>query len=302
MPTPSTPQAPAWRIALGLVVLYFVWGSVYLAVRTAVQFWPPFLLVGARFLVAGLLMLAWARWKEAPWPTSKRQWANASVVGLLMVTGANGGVTWGVFFVDSGLAAVLIATVPLWLIALEALRPQGDRPHWLAGVGLALGLVGVGVLVQPNFGAPDHALALWGQLILLGGAAAWAAGSIFSRQFEMPASVTMSAAIQMIVGSLALIALGALRGEAAQFPLHLAFWPSLAFLFMVFGGSLMGYGTYQWLIQAARPALVATYAYVNPVIAVFLGVWIAHEPLNASMLWGSGLILVAAFLIQRVKV
>jgi len=286
---------------MGLGVLYLVWGSVYLAVRTAVQFWPPFLLVGVRFLLAGLLMLAWAKWKGDPWPRGRRAWTNASVVGLLMVTGANGGVTWGVFFVDSGLAAVLIATVPLWLIALEALRPEGDRPHWLAGVGLALGLVGVTLLVQPNFGVPEHAWALLGQLLLLGAAAAWAFGSIFSRQFTMPSSVTMSAAIQMIVGSLVLIALGVLRGEAAQFPLYLAFWPSMAFLFMVFGGSLMGYGTYQWLIQVARPALVATYAYVNPVIAVFLGVWIAHEPLTATILWGSGLILVAAFLIQRVK-
>ena len=167
---PSRPAPPpAWKVAGALGILYVVWGSVYLAVRVAVHFWPPFLLVGVRFLCAGLLMLAWALWRRAPWPRG-RQWANVGLVGLLMVTGANGAVAWGVFFVDSGLAAVLIASVPLWLIALEALRPRGDRPHWTAGVGLVLGLAGVALLFQPDLGGAARGEALWGQLVLLGGA------------------------------------------------------------------------------------------------------------------------------------
>lgn len=282
-------------------MLYIVWGSVYLAVREAVHFWPPFLLVGVRFILAGVVMLLWARWRGKAWPRNRRQWLSVSVVGALMVAGANGGVTWGVQHVDSGLAAVLIATVPAWLILFESLRPSGDRPRFSTIAGLGVGLFGVAMLVQPNLGVASQALTLTGQLALLGAAMMWALGSICTRHFEMPRSFAMSAALQMLIGGAMLTLIGVLQGEVQRVPNHLKFWPVVAFLYMTFVSSVFGYSVYQWLIQSARPALVATYAYVNPVVAIVLGIFIAHEPFTLTVLSGSSLVVFSAFLIQRVR-
>lgn len=289
------------RIALGLAILYLVWGSVYIAVKEAVNYWPPFLLVGIRFFIAGLTLLLWARFRKKPWPTQRKQWRNVFFVGLLMVTGTNGAITWGLQHVDSGLAAVLVATMPLWLILLESLRPSGDRPHYLAFVGIALGLVGVSLLVQPNTGVPENIQTLLGQIAILAAAMAWAAGSIFMRQFAMPPSVVMGTALQMMFGGFILALIGLALGEPQQWPTTFEWTPVLAFLYMTFVSSVIAYSAYQWLIRNTRPALVATYAYVNPVIAIFLGVWIAQEVFNLNIFIGSALVLVAAFLIQRIR-
>ena len=294
-------NAPPWKIAVALGAIYLIWGSVYLAVRVAVHFWPPFLLVGIRYFSAGLILAGWAHARKLPWPADRRQWRNAVVVGLFMVTGANGGVTWGVQHVESGLSAVLIATVPLWLIVLEALRPGGDRPHPTALIGLGVGLCGVWLLVQPNVGVPGNLQVLMGQGSLLGAALLWAIGSIYSRQFPMPGSFVVGAAIQMLSGGGVLILVGLLQGEVARFPLYVEWGPMMAFLYMVFFGSILAYSTYQWLIRSTRPALVATYAYVNPVVAVLIGVGLAGETLTPMILAGSALVIAAAFLIQRVR-
>jgi drug/metabolite transporter (DMT)-like permease len=294
-------NSPIWKIALGLLALYLIWGSVYLMVATAVDFWPPFLLVGVRFFLAGVCILAFALWRGRPWPSNRTQWVNVSIVGLLMVTGTNGAITWSLSMVDSGVAAVLVATMPLWLILLESLRPTGDRPHWIAWPGFILGLTGIAILVQTNFGDSGNFTALFGQMLVIGAAFLWAAGSIFIRQFETPSSVMMTTALQMIIGSTILIIIGIAKGEVPHVPHYLEFWPSMSFLFMTFISSIVGYSTYQWLIVNARPALVATYAYVNPIIAVLLGVWIGHETFTLQIFWGSLLVIFAAFLIQRVR-
>jgi len=297
----SQTSPPVWQIALALGALYLIWGAIYLAVRVAVHFWPPFLLMGARFFLAGGLILLWARLRGTPWPTERREWLSAGTVGLLMVTGANGGVAWGVERVDSGLAAVLIATVPLWLIVLESLRPGGDRPHVSALVGLGLGLVGVAVLVRPNVGVAENVPVLLGQVALLGAALMWALGSIGTRYFRMPSSFSMGTSLQMLVGGLFLSLIGLAKGELGRVPNTVALKPALAFLFMAFFGSIVAYSAYQWLIRSTRPALVATYAYVNPVVAVLLGALLAGEPLTSSVLLGSALVITSAFLIQRVR-
>jgi len=289
------------RIVLGLAILYLVWGSVYLAVKEAVNYWPPFLMVGIRFFIAGLTLLIWARFRQKPWPDTWKQWRNVCFVGFLMVTGTNGAITWGIQYVDSGLASVLVATMPLWLILLESMRPSGDRPHYLAFVGIALGLVGVVMLVQPNIGVPENTQTLMGQIAILGAAVAWASGSIFMRQFVMPPSVVMGTALQMTFGGFILVLIGLSLGETQYWPTQFKWIPVLAFLYMTFISSVIAYSSYQWLIRNTRPALVATYAYVNPVVAISLGVWIGQEILTLNIFLGSTLVLIAAFLIQRVR-
>jgi drug/metabolite transporter (DMT)-like permease len=267
-----------------LIALYLIWGSTYLAIHFVVETIPPFLSAGMRFLAAGVILFTWRRLAGEPMP-SARQWRDAGIVGLLLLLGGNGLVSWAEQYVPSGATALIIGSIPIWLVLIEALRPGGAKPGRIAILGLITGFFGIVILVGPlNLagGEPLHPL---GTAALLLASLLWAIGSIFSRSAQMPGSALLTTGCEMLVGSLGLLAVSGLLGEWARFDVAAVSrqsWISLLYLILL--GSLVAFSAYAWLLRHAPVSLVATYAYVNPVVAVLLGSWLAGEPLNARVL------------------
>lgn len=255
-------------IASALAAVYLVWGSTYLAIRFALEGgWPPLLMAGIRFIFSGALLFLLLRWRGVPAPTPA-QWRNAGRMGLLLLGVGNGLVCISQQTVSSGLTAVAVASVPLWMGLFAAMR--GERPRGVEWLGLAIGFVGI---VWLNLGSSLTATpgGLFGLLVA---AIAWAYGSVWSRGRDLP-SPFIGAAAQMLVGGVAMLLVGLLLGE------RLHAWPSrgglLAVGYLALFGSLVGFSAYVWLLHNVRPALASSYAYVNPVIAVLLGAWLAGE-------------------------
>ena len=273
-------------------IVYIVWGSTYLAIRVAVESMPPFLLAGARFLVAGAVMFGWLRLRGTPMPT-REQWGHAALAGILMLLGGNGLVVWAEKTVSSSLAALMVALTPVWFALLDWLRPGGKRPAFHTIAGMAVGFSGVALLVSGrNSSGISASQNPYGVAALVVACLSWAAGSLWSRYNAKPESPWMNASVQMICGGAALLALSMGRGEPAR--LHLgqvtpASW--LAWAYLVVFGSLIAFSAYVWLLKATTPARVATYAYVNPVIAVLLGNLILAEPLGQRECWAAAVIL-----------
>jgi drug/metabolite transporter (DMT)-like permease len=264
-------ERPDWRqrmaIPLALFALYVIWGSTFLAIRIAVRTVPPFLMGGSRFLVAGLILFVFVRARGAPMPTL-RQWGGAAIVGTLLLAGGNGLVGFAEQSVASGLAALLIATVPIWA-ALFA-RIWERWPTRLETGGLILGIGGVAVL---NLGSGLHGHPLAAGLLLLA-AGSWAFGSIWSRHLPLPSGF-MAGAAEMLAGGAVMTVIGLARGE------HLHALPSAestwAVIYLVVFGSLVAFSAYTFLLQNVRPALATSYAYVNPAVAVLLGIVLQGE-------------------------
>jgi drug/metabolite transporter (DMT)-like permease len=288
---PTPPSRP--RVLAAFAALYLIWGSTYLAIRFGLETLPPFLMAGTRFVVAGGLLYGFLRIRGIPAP-SRRHWGSAAVVGLLLLLGGNGGVVWAQQRVDSGVAALLVATVPLWMVFFERLRPGGERPKGATLGGLALGTLGIVILVGPDslpgVGGEGGRVDLVGALALMMSTILWALGSIWSRGRAM-ASPMMATAQQMLSGGVALLALGVVSGELSRLDLAGASSRSLlAVGYLIVFGSLIGYSSYIWLLGVSSPARVSTYAYVNPVVAVVLGWLFAGEPLTARTLLAAGII------------
>lgn len=261
-------RASPLSVACALALVYVVWGSTYLAIRFALEGgWPPLLMAGSRFLVAGALMYAVLRWRGVPAPTGA-QWRNVAVMAVLLLGFGNGMVCIAEQTVSSGLAAVAVASAPLWMGLFASLR--GERPQGLEWIGLAIGFVGV---LWLNAGSSLVATPV-GLIALLIAPLAWAYGSIWSRGRDLP-SPFMSAAAQMLVAGAVLPLAGFALGE------RLHPWPTwqstLSVGYLVSFGSIVGFTAYVWLLHHVRPALAGSYAYVNPVIAVVLGAWLAAE-------------------------
>ncbi|WP_374556255.1 drug/metabolite exporter YedA [Thermomonas sp.] len=292
MPSSPVPAAPAARVALALGAVYLIWGSTYLAIRFALEGgFPPFLLGGTRFLVAGGLMFAVLRWRGVPVPT-RAQWANAAVMGGLMLLLGNGMVNLAETKVSSGLAAVTVASAPLWMAVFAAMR--GHRPTRLEMVGLGIGFVGVVWLSTGGSltGAP------LGLVALLVASVSWSFGSIWSRGRDLP-SPFMSSAAQMLCGGVLMAVVGLGLGERLHgVPTAHAIG---AFWYLVVMGSLVGFSAYIWLLHHVRPALAGSYAYVNPAIAVALGAWLAHERFGMRELVAMGVILAGVVAITLAK-
>jgi drug/metabolite transporter (DMT)-like permease len=286
-------------VAVALAIVYVVWGSTYAAIRVALDALPPLLLAGTRFLTAGALLLAFALAAGYPRP-SGRQLRRASLVGVLLLTCGNGGVTWAEQHVATGLTAVLIATVPLWMVAIDALHPRGERLS--AGVvsSFLLGLLGVGLLMAGGI-AIGRGREFWlGVAVLLGAAFSWALGSIYDRHAEKPSSYAFHTAIEMLAGGAVLTLLGTLRGEWLRIdPAALIGPPLWGQLYLVFFGSLLAFSAYVWLLRAAPPALVGTYAYVNPVVAIGLGALVLHESITWAIGLGAAIVLVSVAIVVR---
>jgi len=289
----------SWRlkVAAAFAIVYLVWGSTYLAIRVGVAELPPALFAGARFLAAGALLLAYARLTGQAWPSGAREWRTIAIVAVLLLVTANGLVVWGEQWVASNQAALIVATTALWIAALGALGPRGEPLGGRTITGLAIGLLGVAVLLDPpsEFG---RGLFL-GQLAILGASVAWASGSIYARRVRPRTAPLMSAAWQSLLAGLILIALGLAQGEAA----HWRWTPASAasLLYLIVFGSCLAYAAYVWLLHEVTPASLGTYAYVNPAVAVVLGWWLLDERLDARQLIGMIVILAGVVLVSTAR-
>lgn len=275
--------ARAWA---ALATVYVVWGSTYLAIMLAIRTLPPFLMSSARFLLAGALVLPLARGAGRP---DLRQWLAAAVAGAAMFVVGNGGITWAETRVDSGAAALLVATVPLWIALLDGVV-HGRRLSRRALAGLAVGFAGVAILVGPGAGGVE----LVGGAVCVISAAAWAAGSLYSRNAPLPPSPFVAAGMQMIAGGALLAILGLALGEAGDVhPERISLESALGVAFLVVFGSIVAFTAYVWLLEHVRTDIVSTYAYVNPIVAVLLGAAFLGEPLGPRTL-AAGVAIVAS--------
>ncbi len=294
-------KPPRWQIATAFAAIYLIWGSTYLAIRFAVETFPPFLMAGMRFLVAGAILYPWSRLRGASQPV-RSHWLAAAVVGGLLLLGGNGGGVWAAQRVPSGLTALLIGTVPLWMALLDGLRPGGVKPNNGVMVGLLLGLFGIVLLVGPGRLAGARQVDLVGAAVLILASLSWATGSLYSRRAQLPASPLLATAMEMLAGGALLLIASLLVGEWTRFDssaLSLRSWLALGYLIIF--GALVGFTAYIWLLRVSTPAHVSTYAYVNPVVAIFLGWAFAGEPLTARTLLAAAVIVAAVVIITTYR-
>jgi drug/metabolite transporter (DMT)-like permease len=292
MKTTSITVSRQTGLIIAFATIYIVWGSTYFAIRLAVETLPPFLLGGIRFLFAGGAMFFWLRWKGVPLP-DKQQWLHAAIAGTLMLLGGNGLVVWAEQTVSSTLAALLVALTPAWFALLEWLRPAGKRPTMRAAAGITVGFVGVVLLVTgTNSVGANGAQHFSGIIALILAGMSWAAGSLWARYNAKPESPWMNAALQMICGGAALLMLSCFNGEPARFEYaHVQRQSWLALAYLILFGSWIGYSAYVWLLKTTTPARLATYAYVNPVVAVLLGHLVLSEPFGPRAFGSAAVIL-----------
>ncbi len=280
--------------------VYILWGSTYLAIKYAIETLPPFLLAGSRFIFAGSILYIWARFSKDYEKPSFKHWRTSFIVGTLLLLGGNGGVVLAQHYISSSLAALLVATEPFWIVLLSWLWLKGTRPNWKAALGLLIGFFGVYLLIggQSESAAGNASGQLLGAFFVIAGAFSWALGSMYGLRATTPKSSALTAGMQMLSGGLVLALVGTLKGEWTTFNIadvSANSWFALAYL-MVFG-SIIGFTAYSWLLKNAPPAMVATYAYVNPIIAIFLGWLIAGESFTGQMLIGAGVIVGSVVLI-----
>ena len=291
-------------ILAAFAALYLIWGSTYLGIFFAIQSIPPFLMAGVRFFLAGVIMFAIARFGGAPKP-DPRTWRDAFIVGACLLLFGNGGVTIAEKWVPTGLAALLVATVPIYIALLGWITGVAPRPTPMVWLGLIGGFIGVGVLVGSAFtnsaDSPHNHLVL-GMSILLFGSLVWSAGSLYSRRAKNAPSPFLAAGQQMLCGGALLILAGLVFGEYRGFdPRHISGLSAAAFVYLVVIGALVGFPAYIFLLRHCDPAKVATYAYINPVVAVLLGTAFAGESLTMRTLLGAGLIIGSVAIVITVQ-
>lgn len=288
-----------WKIWAALLSVYIAWGSTYLAIRFAVETIPPFLMAATRFLVAGLILFAWRKAVGDPLPR-RLEWRSAAVIGLFLLLGGNGGVSWAEQRVPSGIAALIVGSAPLWMVLLDAIRPGGIRPGWRTVAGVIIGFVGIALLIgSSQLAGVGQSQDNTGILVLLLAAFLWAVGSLYGRGAKLPTSPLMGTSMEMLTGGLGLLAAGTLTGEWSRLDVSSISMASIwGLLYLIVFGSLIGFAAYTWLLRAAPTPLVSTYAYVNPLIAIFIGNLLASEPLTPQILISAVVIIGAVALIN----
>jgi drug/metabolite transporter (DMT)-like permease len=290
----GTRQASMLHIAIALGAVYVIWGSTYLAIRFAIETIPPFLMAACRYLTAGTLLYGWSRLRGAPRP-ARLHWRSALILGASLLLVGNGGVVWAEQHVDSGLAALLISTEPLWIVILVWLRTGRKRPDWRVLAGLVLGFVGLMLLVRPGSGSVNALAAL----ALVAASLSWAWGSIYGQRAPLPSSPLLTTGMEMLSGGALLLVASTLTGEPSRLALSAVSAKSLLALgYLIVFGAIVAFTCYVWLLRVAPPVLVSTYAYVNPVVAVLLGWFFASEPLTGRTLLAAAVILTGVALIS----
>lgn len=288
-----------WLLAYAAVCLF--WGGTYLGIKFAIESIPPLLMASLRYLVAGTLVLAWSRARSGERITV-RHWGGAAVVGGLMLFGGNGGVCWAEQRVPSGTASLVIALSPLFMVSIEALRPGGQRPGPRVFAGIGLGLAGLALLVGPEQLVGAGRIDPLGALVLVVATLSWAAGSIHSRHAALPSSPLLATALQMLAGGAILLVAGLASGEGARFHLEavtLRSW--LAMGYLVLCGSIVALTAYVWLLRVSPPAKVASYTYVNPIVAVLLGWGLGGEALTPRTVLACLVIVAAVVLLTGAR-
>ena len=297
----GTTPVSRWKTVAAFAVIYLVWGSTFLAIRVGVSEVPPFLLAGMRFVVAGILLYGWMRLKGTVSPTV-REWGAATIVAVPFFVLDYGLVFWAEQRVPSGLTAVMMATIPVFMALSEILFMKTQRLTARLGIALAVGILGVGVLVSHGASGGDAPIDPWGAVALIVGALSWAIGSAMTPKLSLPGSKAMSSGAQMLAGGVLLtvvaLALGEFRGFHLQ-AVSVRAWLALAYL--IGAGSILAFTAYVWLIHHESPTKVGTYAYVNPVVAVILGYFLGGETIGLRTVLGTALILVSVVVITTAK-
>jgi len=290
------------KIWIALLALYIVWGSTYLAIRFAVETLPASLQGSFRFLISGVILVIWRRAAGDAMPTLS-QWRSTAIVGTFLLLGGNGLVSLAEKTVPSGIAALIVATAPFWLVLFEAFRTGGTKPTWASILGLIIGFVGVFILIGPaEFTGAQHEFDTFGVILLLVASILWSIGSIYAKGADMPKSTLMSTGMQMLAGSISLFIVSVGTGELNGFSLgevSMRSWWGL--LYLISFGSLVGFVSYGWLLHNAPVSLMSTYAYVNPVVAVFLGWFLANEALSARIAVATAIIIGSVILINYTR-
>lgn len=287
----SSTAPSTWLVWTALGIVYVVWGSTYLAIKIAIETLPSFTMAGVRFLVAGLILLTvLAVASPGSFRMTRSQLLTGVLVGLLLPLGGNGLVVVAEEGINSGLAALLVAAVPLWIVVLRWLGR--DRPTWLTVLGVVIGFAGVAVLLLG--GGEGGKSQLGSALLVILASLSWAVGSYLSTRRPMPASPFMGTAIEMVAGGIGLLIAGTARGELGGFALSAVSARSwLAMAYLIVFGSLIAFTAYVWVLGVAPVSTVTTYAYVNPAVAVMLGALILGEPVTTGVIVGGGIILAA---------
>lgn len=299
-----TSKEPAKPLVIAaFAALFIVWGSTYLGIMIAIKSIPPFFMLGTRFFIAGMILYIWCLMKGEKAPSFKL-FSTIGLGGILMLFVGNGAVTWAEQYLPSGLAAIVVATVPLWFVLLDKRQWKFNFSNKLIIVGFIIGFAGV-LLLFAGKGTSDFSgdkLKLVSFFVLITGTIGWAVGSLYSKYKEVDASVTMKAAVQMLAAGIVALLTGLITNEQEGFAVNnISLQSAMALLYLIIMGSLVTYMAYIWLLSVRAPSLVGTYAYVNPVVAVFLGWLIAGEVITRQQIIALIVILAGVILVNFSK-
>lgn len=290
-------QNRSFHLIVAFTMIYIVWGSTYLAIAFTVQTIPPFFAIGSRFVVAGLLLFAFLKLKGVESPTFN-QVVNASLVGMLTLGVGTGLVAWAEQYIASGMAALLVTSVPFWMVLLDWTMLKGEAPNRFVIAGLVLGMGGIVLLVGPEVAQGIRSLNGLAVMAVVFASVSWSVGSLRSKMMAMPVNLFMSSAVQMLAGGVAVTILSLVAGESSRFSFAGLSTDSLiGWWYLVVFGSLGGFSSYVWLLRNAPPKQIASYAFVNPVVAVILGAWLANETVLPRMVIAIVVLVVSVALI-----
>jgi drug/metabolite transporter (DMT)-like permease len=290
-----------WKTLVAFGIIYFVWGSTFLAIRVGVLAMPPLLLGAMRFFIAGLALVAWSAFRHETWPT-RREWGSICLLAALIFVGDYGLLFWAEQRVASGVAAVMLATIPAFTAIGEVLLLRTARMTMQLGGALVIGLAGVAVLMSHSLNLGGAPISTMGALALIVAAVFWSVASVLNRKLPLPSSKVLSSGAQMLAGGVMLAIVATAFGEPRRFhPAEVSgqAWFALAYLIVM--GSIVGFTSYVWLIHHESPTRVGTYAYVNPVVAVLVGYFVGGEPLGLRTILGTVLVLASVLLITLGK-
>ena len=286
------------QLVLGFASIYLIWGSTYLGIRYASETIPPLLMMAIRHSLGGVLVYAWARYRGAPAPSAK-QWGYAAIAGTILFLGGHGTLAWAELKVPSGIAALLCATLPLWTVLIAWFDRSERKLGAKVWTGLLLVFAGVAILIGPEALRPHGSFDMLATFTAMFGSFAWAVGTAYSHRAKLPSSTVLSAAMQMITGGSSLYVASALSGEIGQVHLASLTLRSVgALAYLIVFGSIIAFTVFTWLVSVCRPSRVSTYAYVNPVVAVFLGWALAKEPIGVHTIVATAIILAGVALVS----